>query len=499
MPRKPSKAAKTKAPSKANTPAVPLDVAVEPKGPFTIATARRYLDSLVNLERRHPAHIGADELKLDRMRRLLDALDNPEASVRCVHVAGSKGKGSVCEMLAAALQGCGYTTGLYTSPHLIDVRERIRLAGKPISKRDFASLIERAATAASTLPSATGEPSYFEALTAAALLAFAEKPVDIAVIEVGLGGRLDSTNLVHPDATIITHLQLEHTDILGATLPEIAAEKAGIFKPGIPAITLPQEPEAMRALVERAHAVGCELRVLGETVEGATTLDFTARFESDNEHGPHSRVSLVTNRVRYEHIPVPLVGTHQAHNAGLALAALDALAAAPDTPLACPEIDVVEGLARTPRDGRLDTLHTHPTIIADGAHTPRSIAALVEAIGATTTFDSMAVVFACNADKNIDEMLAEIGRGADKIIFTRASTTPRAADPTTLAERYLHTTGKDAQTEPTIKDAINTAARAVGRDDIILVTGSFYAAGEAKKLLQDKRKGRDATKPNAAH
>ncbi|MEO0511430.1 MAG: cyanophycin synthetase [Planctomycetota bacterium] len=455
------------------------------RGPMTFAAANRYLASLTNLERVHAAHIDQDKIKLDRMRRLLDALDNPEASLRCVHVAGSKGKGSVCEMTAAAVAGCGYSVGLYTSPHLVDVRERIRVNGRLITKKDFSDRVADVAAAASTLDETAGPPTYFEALTAAALLAFRRAGVDLAVVEVGLGGRLDSTNLVHPDVTVVTELQLEHTQILGDTLGLIAAEKAGIFKPGVPAVTQEQDQEAMRVLAQTAADVGAPLRVLRAQAEGATTLDFTERFEADHEHGPHVRVSLITERVRFEHVPVPLPGTHQGRNAGLALAALDALA---EQGFKLPEIGVVEGLAGTPRSGRLEVINEHPRIVVDGAHTPPSIASLVAAVGATMAHDSVAVVFGCAQDKDIDAALKQIGRGADKIIFTKARDNPRAADPKKLAERYRELTDKSADTAPTVKDAINAAARGVGNDDLILVTGSFYIAGEAKLLLAERQK-----------
>lgn len=470
-------------------------VEIKPEDITTIPGARRYLDSLVNFEHTRPHQVNQRELKLDRMRRLLKELGDPQESLRCVHVAGSKGKGSVCEMLAAALAGCGYVSGVYTSPHLVDVRERFRIDGpagpKKISMRDFPKYVARTAEAAAALPKKLGPITFFEATTALALTYFARRAVDVAIIEVGLGGRLDSTNVITPEVACVTHLQLEHTQILGDTIDQIAREKAGILKPGVPAITMPQEPAAIDAIVEVAERVGCELRVLTNTManepppESATSLGYSARFEHDHEHGQHTRISLNTPRVCYEHIPVPLKGAHQALNGALVLALLDALS---ERGFDLPEIKVVDGLGTTRGRGKLELVHEAPRIMIDGAHNPASIAALVKAIGACVPADSVAVVFGCASDKNIDEMLTEIGRGADKIVFTRSQASPRAADPATLAARYTELTNKDAQTEPTVKEAINAAARAVGRDDLILVTGSFYIAGEAKKLLKDKQK-----------
>lgn len=476
-------------PKKKTSTPPPAILEVKPIEITTLPSANRYLDSLTNFERTRPSTIDTAELKLDRMRALLALLGNPQDALRCVHVAGSKGKGSVCEMVSAAIVGCGYSVGLYTSPHLSHVRERFRINSKPISQREFPRVVARIAEAAQHLPAELGPLTYFEATTALALAHFAEKKVDVAVIEVGLGGRLDSTNVITPAVTCIASLQLEHTQILGDTIAKIAAEKAGIFKPGVTAITIPQHQDAMPVLVETARRVGCELRVVSPgsipAPEGTTSLDFNARFEADAEHGPHTRVSLHTPRVSYEHIAVPLKGEHQAFNAGIALAVLDALT---EQGLKLPEIGVVDGLASTSREGKMELVHESPRIMIDGAHTPESITALVRAIGACVPTDSMAVVFGCASDKDIDQMLTEIGRGADKIVFTKSTTNPRAADPARLAARYTELTGKDATFEPTVKQAINAAARAVSRDDLILVTGSFYIAGEAKALLKDKQK-----------
>lgn len=444
----------------------------------SFAQALRALESLPNFERLRPERsAGEAHFKLDRMRALAKALGNPHEGMVFVHVAGSKGKGSVVEMLAASLTGCGYAVGVYTSPHLVDVRERIRINGALILESDFVKHFNAAIAAAATIEQDLGPASYFEIVTAMALRYFADQAVDLAVLEVGLGGRLDATNIVTPAVACVTQIQLEHTQILGTTLGAIAREKAGIFKPGVPAITLPQSDEALAVMREAAETVGAPLAVLGRDIE------FNQRFESDAKLGPHMRVGLTTPRGIYEHLAVPLPGDHQALNCGLALAALDQLRA---IGFDAPEVRVAEGLARTRRDGRAELIWPEPRIIADGAHTPDSVAALVRAIGAHTKYDSMVVVFGCATDKDIEGLLVEISRGADKIVFTKSSTNPRAADPEMLRSRYTELTGKMAQVEPDVKAAINTAARAVGKDDLVCVTGSFYIAGEAKKLFAEK-------------
>jgi dihydrofolate synthase/folylpolyglutamate synthase len=465
--------------------------ALRPRRFASYETALKFLDGHVNVERSRPAHIGKDVFKLDRMRAILDQLRNPHHDVRFVHVAGSKGKGSVVEMAASALTACGYATGVYTSPHLVDVRERIRIGGMAISQDDFARVLGHVASAAQAVEKQHGAATYFELITAAAFRHFAESAVDIAVVEVGLGGRLDSTNVITPECSAITAIQLEHTQLLGTTLDQIAREKAGIMKPGVTTFTFPQEASVMHAFREVAEHVGADLKVLGEDV------DFSWRFESSPELGPHARVCLATTRSNHEHLPVPLPGQHQAYNCGLALALVDKLR---DRGFDTKERPVAVGLARTPRLGRLEQVWESPRILIDGAHTTESIHALVKAIGAHIRYDSMVVIFGCASDKDIPGMIDKIGLGADKIIFTRSSTNPRAVDPQELQRLYVERHGKMAQVEPSLKEAINTAARAVGRGDLILVTGSFYLAGEAKKLLLEaaaKKKAQSQVEPKA--
>jgi dihydrofolate synthase/folylpolyglutamate synthase len=464
-------------PSKAKS-ASTGDCLAELKPMRTYTQASRALESLPNMEKQRPGQPITEHLKLDRMRALMSALGNPQQGQTFIHIAGSKGKGSTVEMLAACLAGCGYGVGVYTSPHLVDVRERIRIAGTPISEDEFMTHFNAVIAAAGKVEAEFGSTTYFEVMTAMAFVYFAEQAVDLSVIEVGLGGRLDATNIITPALTCVTEIQLEHTHILGSTLAEVAKEKAGIFKPGIDAITVPQDEEVIAALREEADETGASLAVLGVDVE------FNQRFEADGNNGPHMRVGLMTDRGEYEHMVVPLPGEHQALNCGLALAALDRLKMLGfDTP----EVRVAEGLAGTLRMGRAEVIWQQPKIIVDGAHTKESIGALVRAIGAHTRYDSMVVVFGCSADKDIEGLLEEISRGADKVIFTKATDNPRAADPEMLRKSYIDLSGKMAQVEPNVKEAINTAARAVGKGDLICVTGSFYVAGEAKKLFVEKQ------------
>ncbi|MCA9300204.1 MAG: bifunctional folylpolyglutamate synthase/dihydrofolate synthase, partial [Phycisphaerales bacterium] len=372
----------------------------------------------MNLERSR--RLEQRDFKLDRMHALLRELNDPHRDFQAVQIAGSKGKGSVAEMTTAALTACGYAVGIYTSPHLVDVRERIRINDRMIDESSFASLVARVEEASRALDV---DPSYFEVLTAVAFLHFAEQAVDVAIVECGMGGRLDSTTVLNPLVCAIAEIQLEHTAVLGSTLEQIAAEKAGIFKPGAMAISVPQSPGVRDVLLRIAEEVGCTLEFVGEEI------DYSFRFEASPELGPHVRICLSTDANEFEHIPVPLKGQHQAMNCALSLAILDRLSRRQfDTPTR----DVADGLARTPNHGRLEQIHDRPRVLIDGAHNPDSINAMVRAIGAHIRYDSMVVIFGCARDKDIDGMLEGIALGADKVIFSRTSDNPRAADPVDL-------------------------------------------------------------------
>ncbi len=445
---------------------------------MSYSSALKYLDSHVNIERSRPSRLEKGIFKLDRMRAMLEELGNPHHQVRFVHVAGSKGKGSIVEMVASSLGECGYGVGVYTSPHLVDMRERVRVGVAPMRKGDVVRELGFVAVAAAAVEKAHGKATYFELVTALAFRYFAERVVDIAVIEVGLGGRLDSTNVITPECGVIGAIHLEHTQILGETVEEIAREKAGTMKPGVTTYTYPQDEGVMEVFRKVAEQVGADLKVIGED------LDFSWRFESSPEQGPHARVCLSTEHSNHEHLPVPLPGQHQAVNCGLALAVLDKLG---QHGFDIGERQVAVGLAKTQRLGRLEEVWGSPRIFIDGAHTTESIHALVRAIGAHIHYDSMVVVFGCAEDKDIGGIIDKIGLGADKIIFTKSSTNPRSMDPDKLQRMYVERHGKMAQVEPNLKKAINIAAQAAaGPGDLILVTGSFYLAGEAKGLFLDK-------------
>ncbi len=440
-------------------------------------TATRWLLGHVDHERLRIVQYNDRTFNLGRMRTLLSLLGDPHKQLKCVQIAGTKGKGSTCAMLSSMLQACGYTVGLYTSPHLVDLRERITVNGEMIGYPDVTeifSLIE-------AVEDKFGDhlPSYFEILTAAALKYFADQAVDIVILETGLGGRLDSTTVITPLACGMAHISIDHTNILGDQLTDIAREKAGIFKKDVPAISVQQDESVKEVLDDIAGKTNTSVQYTGSEIE------FSYRFEANRELGPHTRVCLTTPTSRFEHLPVPLQGEHQAHNCALALALLDQLKAhdfkfETDT--------VVKGLSQTTLAGRMEQVFKEPRILIDGAHNADSIHALIRALGAHINYDSLVVIFGCGQDKDVSGMLTQLGLGADKVIFTRAKLNNRACEPEDLMNEFNECPGKMSQTAPNLEGALRIANRAVSREDLIVVTGSFYLAGEAKKYFADLAK-----------
>ena len=442
------------------------------------SAAIRYLRDRVDLERMRVVRFDNDAFKLDRMRALMQALGDPQNEVPLVHIGGTVGKGSTVAMVASMLTGCGYAVGKYTSPHLVDVRERIDINGQPIGKPDFAELMREVAEAAASIDL---EPTFFEAMTAMAFKHFADQAVDIAVVEVGLGGRLDSTNVITPEVTVITRIDYDHTHLLGRTLEKIATEKAGLIKRGIPVVTCEQERAVDTLLREKAEEMGAPITVLNKEI------DFSCRFSASGELGPSSHVCVATPHNHFMHLPVPLPGEHQAINCGLALAVIDALK---QGGMNCDEVSMLEGLGRTKLPGRMEMLWERPRILVDGAHNPASLSALMRCVGAHAPYDSMVCIFGCCDDKDIPNMLKATALGADKLIFTRAKGQPRAVDPDELQRAFTEVSGKMCQVSRSLPEALEVAARAVGRDDLVCVTGSFYLVGEAKKHLTELERKR---------
>ncbi len=440
----------------------------------TFRSAINYLDSLTNYERVRRAKYTTGNFGLARVTRLLAALDNPQRSFKSVHIAGTKGKGSTATMLAEMLRACGIKVGLFTSPHLLDVRERIIVDGKMIEERPFTKCV--AAVSEIAKKAKVPEPTYFEVLTAAAFRYFADEEVELAVVETGMGGRLDATNVVSPEAVGITSISFDHGAQLGDDIAAIAGEKAGIIKKGIPVVSAPQPASVKTVLKAAASEAEAPLRYSNDGV------DFSYRFEFSRAAGRHARICLTTQNSRFEHLYVPLLGEHQATNCTLALGLLDVLKG---RGFAIDDQQAVAGLTNVTLDGRMQMICEEPRILVDGAHNGASIDALMRGIGQHVPYDSMIVIFGCQKDKDITGMLRRLQIGADKMIFTSTGS-PRSADPAELAADYTEHSGKMAQVGETVEDAMRIATSAITREDLICITGSFYLVAEALRKFSTK-------------
>lgn len=441
-----------------------------PSGIRTYQSAVKYLNTKTNYETMLRVGYNHTNFNLSRMLRILAGIGNPHKQFRSLHIAGTKGKGSTCTMLATMLRHAGYRTGLYTSPHFIELRERIAVDGHMVSEAEFARLIAKVSPVVNRL--ASEGPTFFEIMTAAAFLHFAQQEVDFAVIETGLGGRLDSTNVIKPEVCGIVNISYDHVAQLGNTLEKIAEEKAGIFKSGVPAIVAPQPAGVKRVFKRVAEKVGADLRILGED------LEFSYRFESSRAAGPHIRICMNTLASRFEHLQVPMLGEHQALNLGVALGMIDALRR---DGVKINEQQVMDGLARLKIEGRMEFIRQQPRTLVDAAHNAASVAALMHAIGQNVSYDSMVVIFGCSADKDINGMLQQLQLGADKVIFTNNGSV-RSADPRELYNRFMEISPKMAQVADELSDAYRIARTCVTRDDLICITGSVYLVGKAKRL-----------------
>lgn len=436
----------------------------------TVQDIYEYLLTFVNAEKGQ-----AVEFKLDRMRDLARRLGNPQTASPCVHVAGSKGKGSVATMVAHILEAAGKKTGLYTSPHILDFRERITRAGEFFPDGAYRDAMEELAPL--VIGAEPGRfvgnelPTFFELATLLAFLVYRGQGCEAAVYEVGLGGRLDSTNIVCPEASIITVIELEHSEYLGTTIPEIAGEKAGIIKPGVPTFTGSRDPQALEVFRRIAAERKSLLRILSEEVilrELRITrsgTEVTASFR-DREVFPEP-VRLHT----------PLIGEAQAENAALA-----ALAARLSSFRPSPEA-VLEGISRASLPARFQILPGEPPVVLDGAHTPASMTYTAR------TFQSLfpgpaVLVLACAEDKRPAEMARALSAQFRKAIVTRPGTFKKS-DPEATADA-VRTEGFEVDLVPDTVEALRLGMeRARSEGTPLLVTGSFYLCAAALNAFRE--------------
>ncbi|QGN31660.1 folylpolyglutamate synthase/dihydrofolate synthase family protein [Microlunatus sp. Gsoil 973] len=443
------------------------------------SAAGRHAQITASLQARWPEHRVAPSLS--RIAALTDLLGDPQRAYPVIHLTGTNGKGSTAAMIDALLRSVGLRTGRFTSPHLMDVTERIRIDGEPVSHERFDQLwteIEPYVRIVDQQRLDGVEMTFFEVITGMAYAAFADAPVDVAIVEVGLGGTWDATNVADGRVAVVTPIDLDHTHLLGSTVERIATEKAGIIKPGATAVLAGQQPEAAKILLERAAEVGATVQREG--------IEFGVLDRVMGVGGQQLRLDSAQGPI--DEIFLPAYGAHQAQNAAIALAAAEAF-----TGLNGIEPDVVrEGFAAVEVPGRLEVVRRSPPIVLDAAHNPHGARATAAAIAESFDFTPLVGVVAIMRDKDAEGLLREYADTLTTVVATQVASTDRGMSAADLGELAAGIFGADrVQVEPRMDDAIETAialaevegATAPG----VLITGSVVAVGEARTLLVGNR------------
>ena len=438
--------------------------------PLSHEEARAFWYGLINYEQRTPT---PDDLKLDRMKALLARLGNPQNRLRIIHIAGTKGKGSTSALLASVLRKAGYRTGLFTSPHLSRVEERFQVDGQPITADELTALLNdvHAAVAGAPHPAIT----FFEAATAVGFLHFVRRRVDAAVVEVGLGGRFDSTNVCRPAVAVITSISLDHTKQLGDRVAAIAMEKAGIVKRGRPTVSGATAADA-RPVIERiCRERASPLRQLG--------VDFHYEYEPGRVGrgaDRRARVRVQTQRRLWPWMVLDLLGDHQAANAALAVACVEELRGQGWT---IPDEAVSSGLAGAVWPARMEVLGRRPLVVLDCAHNPASAEALVRTLRESFPHCRRLLVFAGSGDKDLAGMFRVLAPHFAHAFLTPYLGSTRSTPPEQLAELLRAAGGPPATLCPSPAAAWEAARGAAGADELICITGSVFLAGELRPLL----------------
>ena len=427
--------------------------------------AETYVLSFTDYEKIPGIAYSAENFDLRRVEAVLSLLGDPHLGTKTVHVAGTKGKGSTAAMIAQVLITAGYKVGLYTSPHLITLSERIRINNVLISEQEFAllateiqPLIEKVNKEASF-----GKLTTFEILTIIAFAYFKKNRVDIQAVEVGLGGRLDATNVARGDVCVITSLSLDHTAVLGNTVAKIAVEKAGIIKPGSIVVNFPQPKEALEVIRETCKKQGATLIQLGEDITWSRT------------GGNLNQQSLtVASKNQTYDLQIPLIGDYQLENAAAAVAALEALTG---IGIKISRGAIVEGLEKVKWPGRLQILQHQPLVVVDGAHNVFSIRRMLETIKNYFEYDRCNVIFGVSSDKDIPGIVRELASFTPHIIVTRSSH-PRSATSSALVEEFSKM-GIKPKVVDTVSQGIAETLIVAQKTDLILITGSLFVVAEA--------------------
>jgi dihydrofolate synthase/folylpolyglutamate synthase len=413
----------------------------------------------------------AIKLGLRNTELLLESLDSPHNSFESIQIAGTNGKGSTAVVLDSICRAAGIPTGLYTSPHLVSITERIKIAGNEIAKDSFARYASEVRTAAHSLI-ADGKlealPTFFEQVTAIAFLAFREPGIRLAILETGLGGRLDATTVAWAETVAITPLALDHQEYLGETLAEIAAEKAAIIRPGVTAIIAPQPPQALDVILRRC--VECNVQ--------PGVADYEAKIESVTDHGRFV-VTFETNEGRYEKVALGLRGKHQIVNTAVAIGLAESLRR---RGFEIPGTSIISGIETVRHPGRLELRSGHPSVLFDGAHNPSGAQALREYLDEFVK-GPLTIVFGAMNDKRLKEIATILFPSADQLILTRPDNA-RAAGIGTLRDLAMSTvaTQKIISTQ-SVTEALQRAREVTPPDGLICVTGSLYLIGEIKAIM----------------
>ena len=437
--------------------------------------AQAFLHKAIDYEKLISYQYNASTFSLDRMVKMLEYVGNPHKSFPSIHITGTKGKGSTAIMISTILEHAGLRTGFFISPHLIDLKERIQINHQNISEHEFTSnlndLRPHIQNLRDTEPSAS--PTFFEILTAIAMLYFKKEHIEMAVLEVGLGGRLDSTNVVIPHVSIITNIGFDHTAILGNTLSSIAYEKAGIIKQGMPVVSAVEAPEALSVIEKTCKEKDARLYLLGRDI----WIEEIRNTKS--ERG--LMCTIKTWRHTYPEIFLPLVGAHQAKNCALVLGAIEIMREQGN--ISIDDETIRNALARVYCPARIEVVGGNPLIILDYAHTVDSMKFLRESLLGNFTFQKLILVLGFSQDKDLDNILKEIVTVGDSIIVTR-SKNPRAAPPEDLSQRIERLCGKQSKITDNTQDAVTAAKQMASKEDLICITGSAYVAGEAMQALK---------------
>ena len=437
---------------------------------LTYKDALDYIYSFADYEKKSSYRYAPETFDLARVEKLLVSLNNPHQRFKSIHIAGTKGKGSVAAMSESILRAAGYRTGLYTSPHLHTVRERIQVNGRLIPQETVASLTEQLQPLVSQVEGLTT----FEIITALGFLYFVERGVEFAVLEVGMGGRLDATNVVNSLVDIITSLSYDHTHILGETLPLIAREKAGIIKSKALVVSAPQVPEAMAVIEEVCREKDAELTVIGR--------DWTWEVGEANLEGQWFRVTTNEFRVTSYELWIPLLGRHQLINATVVVAAIEKLR---QRGINISEASVREGLRQVRWPGRLEILGRRPLVVADCAHNADSAGKLKAALEELFTYGHLILIFGASTDKDIEGMMGELFPLAHQVIVTQARHA-RATDSCVLQQKAL-TLSREVIVSDSVDGALSLALETAGPQDLICVTGSIFVVAEAREAWSKKQ------------